>query len=190
VVLPRDVITHGVGVIVTISSLQTHPSPLNTVIGYTVFSVMRLLAPVTGLAGMELLPNSSVLVDFSITKKLMHVTGHPMSEAARSTHSVPRILMPTYPSAPLVKDTGPAKEDILVSNVAQLLLFLTNSPADVWLLLLKIVKLQQLQKHLLKKDRHLMDQVSHVVTSRVVVGHRLVPNLVPNLSVKTFRPGL
>lgn len=109
----------------------THPSLPNTVIGCTVSSVMRLLALVIGPAGMELLLNSSVLVDFSTMRKHMLVIGHPMLQAARSTLSVLRILMPMYPLVPLVKDTGPAKEGTLVSSVAQPLLCLTNSLADV-----------------------------------------------------------
>jgi len=138
---------------------------------------MKLLAPVIGLAGMELLPNSSALADFSITKIPMPVTGHPMSEAARSTHSVPRILMPTYPSAPLVKDTGLVKEDILVFNVAQPLLFLTNKPADVWHLLLKIAKPQQLLKRLLRRINSVEKAKVLLVPPRLVVPN---PVLNPN----------
>jgi len=163
-----------------------------------VFSDMRLPAPVTGLAGTEPPPNNSVLVDFSTMRKPMPATGHPMSEAAKSTLSVLRILMPTYPSAPHVKDTGPAKEDTHVSSVAQPLLFSTNSPADVCLLLLRIVKPQQLQKHLSRRDRiTVMAEVPLVplnLVPRDVLLHNpfdnnplnktvpLVLNFVPNLS--------
>lgn len=175
----------------------TLPSPLNTVIGYMVFSDMRLPAPVTGLAGTEPPPNNSVLVDFSTMRKPMPVIGHPMCEAAKSTLFVLRILMPTYPSAPHVKDTGPAKEDTHVSSVAQPLSFSTNSPADVCLLLLRIVKPQQLQNHLSRKDRLAMVEVPldlNLVPRGVLLHNpfvlnkavHLVLNLnsVPNLSVQ------
>lgn len=153
----------------------TLPSQLNIAIGYMEFSAMRLPAPVTGLAGMELPLNNSVLVDFSTMRILMLVIGHLMFEAARSTLSVLKIPMPMYPSAHLVKDTGLAKVDTLVSNVAQLLLFLTNNLADVYLLLLRIVKHQQLQKHLLRREIQAveMDKVPLV---------QLPPALVPKVA--------
>jgi len=181
VVLLRDATTHGVGGIVIISNLQTLPSPLNTAIGCMVSSVMKLLALVTGPAGTELPLNSSVLVDFSITKKLMLVIGHPMLQAARSTLSVLKILMPMYHLVPLVKDTGPAREDTPVSSVAQPLLFSTNSLADVFPHLQLIVKSRQPQNRLLLKKIKINSVVDKDKDKETVV-ETVLPSLAPNPS--------
>lgn len=168
----------------------TLPSQLNIAIGYMEFSAMRLPAPVTGLAGMELPLNNSVLVDFSTMRILMLVIGHLMFEAARSTLYVLRIPMPMYPSAHLVKDTGLAKVDTLVFSVAQLLLFSTNNLADVYLLLLRIVKHQQLQKHLLRNliqavemDKVPLVQFNPALVPKVAHPQVVILNSVPNLRV-------
>ncbi|KAJ8682730.1 hypothetical protein QAD02_018522 [Eretmocerus hayati] len=80
----------------------------------------RLAVQGIGPAGMELPLNNFALVVCSITRGPDRVIGPKTSRDVRSTHFVTTMQTATYPSVNLAIDTGNAKEDILVSNVAQL----------------------------------------------------------------------